>query len=277
MKNWKLENQHESLPMGAFDVIKEYNDAIKKAEASPEAVEMVFQYNDGRPLYRAMRGGFDGNDYVRHRINYGVNDKYDFYDYTVLLESDALDRCKKLIGKEEDISPEELIGIFDKEMRSTKDEANLALLTYNLANDLIIFFEGQEDKAKQLLGEAKTLFQRLAEKEPLVYTQYTVSCIDGMATADRWMGNYDLAEKEYLAALAASIEHMEEGTMNDWRYKDIIYHIILLYEDISDLYSEGKYSSLLWQVQDKPDYDQSLESFRKAVSSQLGKVKAWKK
>ena len=155
----------------AFDVIKEYNDAIKKAEASLEAVEMVFQYNDGRPLYRAMRGGFDGNDYVRHRINYGVNDKYDFYDYTVLLESDALDRCKKLIGKEEDISPEELIGIFDKEMRSTKDEANLALLTYNLANDLIIFFEGQEDKAKQLLGEAKTLFQRLAEKEPLVYTQ----------------------------------------------------------------------------------------------------------
>ena len=58
--------------------------------------------------------------------------------------------------------------------------------------------------------------------------------------------------------------------MNDWRYKDIIYHIILLYEDISDLYSDGKYSSLLWQVQDKPDYDQSLESFRKAVSSQFG-------
>lgn len=47
---------------------------------------------------------------------------------------------------------------------------------------------------------------------------------------------------------------------------NIIYHIILLYEDISDLYSDGKYSSLLWKQQDKPDYDQSLDSFRKAVS-----------
>ena len=255
--------------MGAFDIIKGYNEAIKKAEAASEATELVFYYSDGRPLYRAMRGGFDGDDFVRHRINYGVNDKYDVYGQTVLLESDALKRCEELIKKDDDITPEEMTDVFSRELKATNNKANRALLTYNLAEKLIIYFDGQENTAKRMFEEARGLFKQLAEKEPLIYSQYAVSCIDGMATSDMWMGNYDISEKEYLTALAVSIKHMEDGMMNDWLYRIIIDHIISLYEDASDMFSAGKYSSLLWQQQEKPDYDLSLDSFRRVVSSQL--------
>lgn len=104
----------------------------------------------------------------------------------------------------------------------------------------------------------------------MLYTQSAVSRIDGMATADMWMGNYDISEKEYLTALVACIKHMVDGAMNNWMYKIITDHIISLYEDISDVDSAGKYSSLLWQQQEKSDYDLSLDSFRRVVSSQFG-------
>ena len=66
--------------------------------------------------------------------------------------------------------------------------------------------------------------------------------------------------------------HQAHGGWGDenWMYKIITDHIISLYEDISDVDSAGKYSSLLWQQQEKSDYDLCLDSFRRVVSSQFG-------